>query len=95
MVANAAKHAYPGGKHGTIWVGLARGRGEVARVSVRDEGVGLASDFERDQGVGFGMRVVKALAKQTRARLRMKRRARGTEFVLEIPLSTGEVLPEA
>src|SRR5215813_4635025 len=44
MVANAAKHAYPGGKHGTIWVRLARASGEVACISVCDEGVGLPSD---------------------------------------------------
>jgi two-component sensor histidine kinase len=40
------------------------------------------------------MRVVKSLAKQAHARLRVKRRARGTEFTLEIPLSIGEVAPE-
>lgn len=95
LVANAAKHAYPGGNHGSIWVRLARGNGELARVSVCDEGVGLPFDFESDKRVGFGMRVVKALAKQTRARLRIERRARGTEFVLEIPVSTGEAAPEA
>jgi two-component sensor histidine kinase len=90
LVANAAKHAYPGGKHGSIWVRLARGDDEVARVSIRDEGVGLPSDFESNQGVGFGMRVVKALANQARARLRIERPVRGTEFILELPLSTGE-----
>jgi two-component sensor histidine kinase len=34
LVANAAEHAYPGGNHGSIWVRLARGDGELARVSV-------------------------------------------------------------
>jgi two-component sensor histidine kinase len=94
MVANAAKHAYPRGRRGTIWVRLARGNGEVALVSVCDEGEGLPRDFESDQKAGFGMRVVKSLAKQAHARLRIKRRTRGTEFILEIPLSTGEVAPE-
>jgi len=92
LVANAAKHAYPG-NHGSIWVRLARDD-ELARISVRDEGVGLPSDFESDENVGFGMRVVKALAKQAHARLRIERRARGAEFVLEIPVST-DVAPEA
>jgi two-component sensor histidine kinase len=94
LVANAAKHAYPPGNYGSIWVGLTRGVGEFAQVSVRDEGVGLPSDFESDDNGGFGMRVVKVLAKQTRARLRIERRARGTEFLVEIPLSASGVAPE-
>jgi two-component sensor histidine kinase len=96
LVTNAAKYAYPKGQHGSIWVRLSHraGDNDIARVSVRDEGVGLPSDFDTDKKAGFGMRVVKALAKQTHARLRRERRARGTELVLEIPLSTGEVAPE-
>jgi two-component sensor histidine kinase len=93
LVANAARHAYPDGNHGAIWVNVARGVGEVAQVSVRDEGVGLPSDFESDDRAGFSMRVVNALAKQARVRLRIERRARGTEFVVEIPLSVSEVAP--
>jgi two-component sensor histidine kinase len=90
LVANAAKHAYPNAERGSIWVRLSCGDDEVARVSVRDEGVGLPSDFESDQGAGFGMRVLQALASQARARLRIERRARGSEFILETRLSTGE-----
>jgi two-component sensor histidine kinase len=93
LVANAAKHAYPDGKHGSIWVRLARADGEVARVSVCDEGVGLPPDFEIDKKVGLGMRLVMALVKQTQAQFRIERRARGTEFVLEIPSSTNEAAP--
>jgi two-component sensor histidine kinase len=85
LVANAAKHAYPDRRHGLVWVRLARGDGEIAKISVRDEGVGLPADFEADKKIGFGMRVVRALTKQTRAQLRIERRTPGTEFVLEIP----------
>jgi len=93
LVSNAAKHAYPDGEHGSIWVRLARTDGEVAQVSVCDEGVGLPPDFEIDKKVGLGMRLVMALAKQTQAQLRIERHARGTEFVLEIPFSTNDAAP--
>jgi two-component sensor histidine kinase len=93
LVANAAKHAYSDGKRGSIWVRLGRGDGEVAQVSVCDEGAGLPPDFEINRDVGLGMRLVRALAKQTRAQIRIERRARGTEFILEIPSSTDEATP--
>ena len=90
LVANAAKHAYPEGMGGPIRVRLRHGDGEVARVSVSDEGVGLPPDFEIDRKVRLGMRLVRALAKQAGAQLRTEQRARGTEFVLEIPVSPEE-----
>jgi two-component sensor histidine kinase len=93
LVANAARHAYPEDQHGSVWVRLARGDGEIGQISVSDEGVGLSADFETNKKVGFGMRVVRALARQTRAQLRIERRARGTEFVLEIPPSTSGAMP--
>jgi len=90
LVANAAKHAYPEGMGGPIRVRLRHGDGEVARVSVSDEGVGLPPDFEIDRKVRLGMRLVRALAKQAGAQLCTEQRARGTEFVLEIPVSPEE-----
>jgi two-component sensor histidine kinase len=89
LVTNAAKHAYPDGEGGLIWVRLSCGDGEVTRVSVSDEGVGLPPDFEIDgkARLGLGMRLVRALASQAGAQLRFECGARGTEFVLEIPAS--------
>ena len=91
LVANAAKHAYPNGTHCEIQVRLQHADGE-AWISVSDEGAGLPPDFESSQKVGLGMRLVKALAKSARGEIRIERRAPGTEFVLQIPLSA-EVTP--
>jgi two-component sensor histidine kinase len=89
LVTNAAKHAYPEGDGGPIWVRLSRGDGEAARVSVSDEGAGLPPDFEINgkARLSLGMRLVRALANQAGAQLRFERKAHGTEFVLEIPVS--------
>ena len=83
LVANAAKHAYPNGVRGRIWVRLMR-FADVAQVSVRDEGVGLPVDFATRKRVGLGMRLIHALVQQTEAKLRIERPERGTEFVLDI-----------
>jgi two-component sensor histidine kinase len=86
LVANAAKHAYPDRKRGPIKVRVGRVDDTVVGISVRDEGSGLAPDFEITKGNGFGMRLVKALVNQTHGQLRIERHPRGTEFVLEIPI---------
>jgi two-component sensor histidine kinase len=86
LVTNAAKHAYPNGTCGEIWVCLACTEGKVVRVSVRDEGVGLPADFDTNTRVGLGMRLIEALSKQSEATFRVERQAHGADFVLEIPI---------
>jgi two-component sensor histidine kinase len=87
LVTNAAKHAYPDGKSGHILVGVMRGDGEIARISVRDDGVGLPHGFELEgRRHGLGMRLAKALAQQSEAKFAAKRLAHGTEFVIELAL---------
>jgi two-component sensor histidine kinase len=85
LITNAAKHGYPNGTRGTIWVGLGRADGGAARVSVRDEGLGLPPDHEVTTSRGFGTRLIRALVKQMQGQLRTEPRPRGTEFVLQIP----------
>ena len=87
LVTNAAKHAYPDGRQGRIQVGVTRGDGEIACISVRDEGVGLPPAFNlENRGRGLGMRLAKALAQQSEAKITVKRLAKGTEFVIELAL---------
>jgi two-component sensor histidine kinase len=88
LVTNAAKHAYPGAKSGRIDVRLVRGKPELARLSVRDRGVGLSPDFDMDARVGLGMRLTKALVMQAKATLHIERHSPGTEFVLDIPVAS-------
>lgn len=90
LVTNAAKHAYPHGQSGQIWVRLERGAGDNARITVRDEGTGLPPNFEIGRGQGLGMRLTMALAQQTEASVRVDRLAKGTAFVIELPLQSGK-----
>ena len=89
LVTNSAKHAYPDGQPGRIWVNLARGDRETAHITVRDEGEGLPPTFDLGRGGGLGMRLAMALAQQTDAVIRANRLGKGTEFLIEMPLAPG------
>ena len=93
LAANAAKHAYPDKARGQIWVRLTRGAGETARVSVRDDGVGLPRDFDIGKAGGLGMRLARALTKQAGAKLGFERHSRGTEVIVEIPSIQSRTTP--
>ncbi len=86
LVTNAIKHAYPG-DHCRIWVTLSRSAEGAILISVRDEGVGLPSDFDVKTGRRLGMRLVNAFTQQVNGSLQVMRRTPGTEFVVTIPTS--------
>ena len=87
LVTNAAKHAYPQGTRGHILVRVTQGNGETACIAVRDQGIGLPPTFDTEKKRGLGMRLAKALAQQTEAKMTVHRLAPGTEFVIELPLT--------
>src|SRR5215472_10680517 len=84
LVSNAIKHAYPGAQC-RVWVTLSRGADATNLITVKDEGVGLPSDFDLKTGRRLGMRLVNTFTKQLRGDLQIVRRNPGTEFVLAIP----------
>ena len=61
LVTNAAKHAFPDGRSGTIRVAFGRS-GEGWRLTVSDDGVGLAASAAAPGGLG--RRLVEAFARQ-------------------------------
>ncbi len=82
-VANAYKHAFPGGRPGRIEVTLGRGV-DGARIEVRDDGVGVAGDSSAGSRRLVGMRLVELLATQMKARASWHSHG-GTTFTLEVP----------
>ncbi len=85
LITNAAKHAYEGQTGFNIWVGLAR-EGDTIRVSVRDEGIGLPATFDLAKSKGLGMRLLRSFLQQLDATIALSPHAKGTEFVVAIPL---------
>lgn len=70
LVINALKHAFPGGRTGTIVVGYA-GTGPNWTLTVRDDGVGMPTDAA-SATPGLGTSIVEALARQLKARIHVE-----------------------
>src|SRR5262245_2856642 len=85
LVTNAVKYAFPNGDEGHIFVRLVRKDANTALVSVRDDGIGLAPDFDLSMSKGLGLRIVTALAKQLGADISRPSQVEGNEFVVSVP----------
>jgi two-component sensor histidine kinase len=84
LVSNAAKYAYPGGG-GEIWVTLAQTAENGFTLSVRDEGVGIAQNFDVAKSKGLGMRLVAAFTQQLGGALDIHSASPGIEFEVKVP----------
>jgi two-component sensor histidine kinase len=63
LVTNAARHAFPGGRQGTISVSLKSEDSDVV-LSVRDDGVGFDPGGPGKAGKSLGLRLIDLLVKQ-------------------------------
>lgn len=81
-VSNAFRHAFPPGRPGRIEVRLTRA-GQIARLVVADDGVGLAGG---DGTGGMGVTLMRMLAKQVGGVLVLAE-AGGTRIELEFPVA--------
>ncbi|WP_309630257.1 histidine kinase dimerization/phosphoacceptor domain -containing protein [Brevundimonas sp.] len=70
LVINALKHAFPGGRSGSIVVGYSS-HGPNWTLTVRDDGVGMPKDAA-SATPGLGTSIVEALAKQLHARIQVE-----------------------
>jgi two-component sensor histidine kinase len=81
LIANAVKHA----RIDKVWVRVTAAGDDQFSISVRDQGVGLAPDFELGKAKGLGMRIVDALADQLEGALTFVAHHPGAEFVVTAP----------
>jgi PAS domain S-box-containing protein len=95
LITNAVKHAFPGGRSGTIRVHLARTAPDRAALVVADDGCGLAAGHAASipaaRGSSLGMRLVSTLARQLRGKLELVAgpSVPGVTVRLEFPLALG------
>ncbi|HET7022020.1 MAG TPA: histidine kinase dimerization/phosphoacceptor domain -containing protein [Xanthobacteraceae bacterium] len=86
LVTNAVKHGLADRSDGHIWVRLERQDEKTARISVRDNGIGLPADFDLGESRGLGMRIVARLSEQLQAAISYRGGVEGTVFTLSLSL---------
>lgn len=87
LITNSVKHAYPNPEKGKVQVSLVRRGEDHIVLTVADDGVGPAAEFDPDQSKGLGMRLVRVLAGQLSATLDVRDRLPGYETVVVVPLN--------
>ncbi len=69
LLSNVLKHAFTDGRAGMVSVTLQNTPDGFAHLTVADNGVGFAADFQWEREHSLGMKVVRALVKQLRGNL--------------------------
>ena len=80
LAANALEHAFPDGRTGTVLIGASR-HGDVLRLIVEDDGIGLAGAGPD----GFGRALIGMLVRQLRGTLTLEDADPGTRAVVAFP----------
>jgi predicted ATPase/two-component sensor histidine kinase len=85
LVSNAFKHAFAGARGGELLIELRLDGRARCRLTVADDGVGLAPGFSLEKADTLGLQLVHDLAHQLRGSVEIGR-ARGTAFTIEFPV---------
>jgi PAS domain S-box-containing protein len=81
LVSNSFKHAFPGGRGGTIRIGMSRDAAGGCLLSVADDGVGFPADVDFRKTQTLGLQLVNVLAGQINGTVELERGA-GTRFAV-------------
>ena len=81
LVTNAIKYAFPGGRSGAIQLQL-RAQEQTVILSVRDDGIGMKSDFNWEQSDSIGLQLVAALTEQLEGEVALESGQSGTLWTI-------------
>ena len=84
VVTNSYDHAFPGGKRGSIIVSVRRADGDIATMTISDDGTGFPARAESKR---HGLGLVRRLVEQVRGSAVIDS-ARGTVWTIRIPVQT-------
>ncbi len=84
LVCNALKYAFPGGRQGSVKVGLAAKDDGMVLIVVEDDGVGLPEDLDVEKVGTLGLQLVTLLVKQLQGTVQVTR-APGTHVSIRFP----------
>ena len=85
LLSNALKHAFPGGRPGTVTITLRQEPPGTCILTVRDTGVGLPASLDIRQTDSLGLQLVSLLIEQLGGTLTLARGS-GTTVILTFPL---------
>jgi two-component sensor histidine kinase len=86
LISNALKHAFPGGRRGTIRIGFAHDSSNHATLSVEDDGIGIPEGFSFDRADTLGVQLVYLLTGQLGGTVAVESRM-PSRFVMRFPLA--------
>jgi PAS domain S-box-containing protein len=86
LISNAMKHAFPQGETGEVCVAF-RSEDNCRRLTVRDNGIGLAPVAIQQQQRTLGLTLVEALVRQLKGRMSIDSNG-GTQVTIEFPSET-------
>jgi two-component sensor histidine kinase len=89
ILANAYKHAFKGRKSGTVKYRAEEEDGRM-RFTVADDGVGLPKGFDLAKANTLGLKLVRTLVEQQLKGTLRIRRGKGTEVIVELPMTKEE-----
>jgi PAS domain S-box-containing protein len=83
LLSNALRHAFPEGRGGEIFVGIARKDSEF-RIEITDDGVGMPGPATSS---GFGLTIIQLLSQQLKAKTEVTAANPGTRVVVHLPVN--------
>jgi len=85
ILTNAYKHAFKGRKRGSIDISALQENGHM-RISIRDDGIGVSSDFDKAQSNSLGFKLIRALIQYQLKGSFMINNENGTEVSVKFPV---------
>lgn len=85
IITNSAKHAHPAGLPVVIQIACRRLHDGLLAISVADDGVGLPEEFDVTKAGNLGWRVIRALARQLDAELKIDSGPLGLSVTVLLP----------
>ncbi len=84
MISNSLKHAFPGGRKGTITIDFKKGVDNYI-INYSDDGIGIPEGITFERKESLGMQLIKGLTKQIDGSIVLDRTA-GTKYTITFPV---------
>jgi two-component sensor histidine kinase len=86
LITNSFKYGFDPSKKGKVEIAFAIGN-QNTRILFSDNGKGLPPDVDFENSDSFGFRIIRLLTRQMKADIKLIKRAKGTAFKIEVPVS--------